>query len=100
MRSPWKSGSYKVVKLEMEIDTEILKMESDLGSVMARMDFRDQGEKVGIRRLVMGAVSDFLEIQATGMQSRAISCLEVRISGRSRIARGREINLKSEMCVR
>ena len=68
--------------------------------VMARMDYRDQGEKVGILRLMMGAVSDFLEIKATGIQRRAISSLEVRISGRSRIARGREINLKSEMCVR
>ena len=37
MRSPWKSGSYKVMKLEMEIDTEILKMESNLGTgVMVR----------------------------------------------------------------
>ena len=49
---------------------------------------------------VMGAVSDFLEIKANGIQSRTVSSLEVRISGRSRIARGREINLKSEMCVR
>ena len=60
MRSPWIRGS-KVGKLEMEIDLEILKMGKDfeMGEV-ARMDFRDQGMKVGIPRLEMGVIHNFL----------------------------------------
>jgi len=85
----------------MEIDLEILKMGRDLEmGVVAGMDFKDQGGKVGIPRLGMGVISDFLEIKGTRIQSRVVNSLEVRSSGRSRIARGWEIILKSEMCVR
>jgi len=48
----------------------------------------------------MGVISDFLEIKGTGIQSRVVNSLEVRSSGRSRIARGWEIILESEMCGR
>ena len=85
----------------MEIDLEILKMGRDLEmGVVAVMDFRDSGVKVGIPRLVRGVTRDFLEIKGTGSQSRVISRCEARSSGRSRIVRGWGISLKSEMCVR
>ena len=48
----------------------------------------------------MGVISDFLEIKGTGIQSRVVSSSEVRSSGRPRNARGWDISLKSEMCVR
>jgi len=51
LRSPWTSD-IKVVKLEILIDLEILKMGRDLEmGVVAGMDFRDQDMKVGIPRL-------------------------------------------------
>ena len=40
------------------------------------------------------------EIKGTGIQSRVVSSFEVRSNGRPKIARGWEISLKSEMCVR
>jgi len=88
LRSPWTSD-IKVVKLEILIDLEILKMGRDLEmGVVAEMDFRDQGVKVGIPKLKMGVIHVFLEIKGTGIQSRVISSFEVRSSGRPRIARG------------
>ena len=100
MRSPWTRGS-EVMKLEMVIDLEILKMGRDLDmGVVSVMDFRDPGVKVGIPRLEMGVIRDLLEIKGTGIQSRGVSNFKVRSSGRPRIARGWEICLKSEMCVR
>ena len=60
------------MKLEMVIDLEILKMGRDLEmGVVAVMDFRDPGVKVGIPRLEMGVIRDLLEIKGTGIQSRA-----------------------------
>jgi len=56
--------------------------------VVAGMDLRDQGMKVGIPKLKMGVIHVFLEIKGTGIQSRVISSFEVRSSGRPRIARG------------
>ena len=89
------------MKLEMVIDLEILKMGRDLEmGVVAGMDFRVQGVKVGIPRLEMGMICDFLEIKGTGIQSRVISSFKVRSSGRPKITRGWEISLKSEMCAR
>jgi len=85
----------------MVIDLEILKMGRDLEmGVVAVMDFRDPGVKIGIPRLEMGGIRDLLEIKGTGIQSRVISSSEVRSSGRPRNARGWDISLKSEMCVR
>jgi len=85
----------------MEIDLEILNMGRDLEmGVVAMMDFRDPGVKVGIPRLERGVIHDLLEIKGTGIQSRVVSSFEVRSSGRPRIARGWGISLKSEMCVR
>ena len=100
MRSPWIRGS-KVGKLEMEIDLEILKMGRDLEmGAVAVMDFSDLGMKDGIPRLERGRIYDLLKIKGTRSQSRVVSSFEVRSSGRSRIARGWGISLKSEMCVR
>ena len=88
LRSPWIRGS-KVGKLEMEIDLEILKMGRDLGmGIVAVMNFRDPGVKVGIPRLEMGGIRNLLEIKGTGIQSRVVSSFEVRSSGRPKIARG------------
>ena len=89
------------MKLEMVIDLEILKMGRDLGmGIVAVMNFRDPGVKVGIPRLEMGVIRNLLGSKGTRIQSRVVNSLEVRSSGRSRIARGWEIILKSEMCVR
>ena len=68
--------------------------------VVVVMDFRVLGVKVGIPRLKMGVIHDLFEIKGTGIQSKVVSSLEVRSSGRPRITRGWEISLKSEMCVR
>ena len=67
---------------------------------VAVKDFRDPGVKDGIPRLERGEICDLLEIKGTGIQSRGVSNFKVRSSGRPRIARGWEICLKSEMCVR
>jgi hypothetical protein len=93
------------MKLEMEIDPEIIEMESvsmsDLErGVMAGMGTRAQGRMVEITSLVMGAICELLKIRATGIQGRAVSHIEVRINGSFKIARGLGTILRRGMCAR